>query len=68
MDQVEVTKPLSELGVDSLMGVELRLAAEEQLGIDVPLLAIGGAGSIIDLADRCLRQLRSAGHTEAHAG
>lgn len=68
VDQVEVTKPLSELGVDSLMGVELRLAAEEQLGIDVPLLAIGGAGSIIDLADRCLRQLRSAGHTEAHAG
>lgn len=57
-EQVDIVKPLTELGIDSLMGVELRLAAEERLGIDIPLLAIGGAGSIVDLAERCLKQIR----------
>ena len=41
-------KPLAELGVDSLMGVELRIAAEERLGVDILLMSIGGAGSIAD--------------------
>ncbi len=58
-DQVDPLRPLAELGVDSLMGVELRLAAEEKLGVDIPLLAIGGAGSITDLAERCLKQIRT---------
>lgn len=58
--QVDPLKPLGELGVDSLMGVELRLAAEERLGVDMPLMSIGGAGSITDLADRALRRMRGA--------
>lgn len=58
--EVDPLKPLGELGVDSLMGVELRLAAEERLGVDMPLMSIGGAGSITDLADRALRRMRGA--------
>ena len=58
--QIDSMKPLAELGVDSLMGVELRIAAEERLGVDIPLMSIGGAGSIADLAEKCLGQLRKA--------
>ncbi len=42
------------------MGVELRLAAEERLGLEIPLLAIGAAGSIMDLAERCLQELKAS--------
>ncbi len=59
-EQVDPERPLPELGVDSLMGVELRLAAEERLGLEIPLLAIGAAGSIMDLAERCLQELKAS--------
>jgi acyl carrier protein len=59
--QIDRTKPLSDIGVDSLMGVELRLAAEERLGIEVPLMSIGGAGSLNDLAGRIIKHVREKG-------
>ena len=60
--QIDRNKPLTDIGVDSLMGVELRLAAEEQLGIEIPLMAIGGAGSLNDLATRILKQIGDEEH------
>ena len=35
-DRIDPHRPLSEFGMDSLMAVELRLALETRLGIDVP--------------------------------
>jgi phthiocerol/phenolphthiocerol synthesis type-I polyketide synthase C len=59
--QIDRTKPLSDIGLDSLMGVELKLSAEERLGFEVPLMSIGGAGSISDLAGRIVTQARGKG-------
>ncbi len=56
--QIDRAKPLSDIGVDSLMGVELRLAAEERLGVEIPLMSIGGAGSLNDLAGRIVKHVR----------
>jgi acyl carrier protein len=56
--QIDRDKPLSDIGLDSLMGVELKLSAEERLGIDVPLMSIGGAGSLNDLSGRIVKLLR----------
>jgi acyl carrier protein len=56
--QINRAKPLSDIGVDSLMEVELRLAVEERLGIEVPLMSIGGAGSLNDLAGRIVKHIR----------
>lgn len=61
--QIDRDKPLSDIGLDSLMGVELRLSAEERLGIEVPLMSIGGAGSLNDLAGRIVKLLREKGTT-----
>jgi NAD(P)-dependent dehydrogenase (short-subunit alcohol dehydrogenase family)/acyl carrier protein len=57
--EIDVTQPLASLGVDSLMGVELRLAAEERFNVDVPLLSIGAAGSLADLGGLILKQMRT---------
>lgn len=56
--QIDRDKPLSDIGLDSLMGVELRLSAEERLGIDVPLMSIGGAGSLNDLSGRIVKLIQ----------
>ncbi len=55
--EVDQSKGLAELGIDSLMGVELRLAAEERFGVSVPLLSIGAAGSLNDLATLVIKQV-----------
>ena len=59
--QIDRDKPLSDIGLDSLMGVELRLSAEERLGIEVPLMSIGGAGSLNDLSGQIVKLLREKG-------
>ncbi len=46
---IDLARPLSELGMDSLMAVELRLALESRLRIDLPLVSLAegtSAGSI----------------------
>lgn len=48
--EVDVRKPLTALGMDSLMGVELRMAAEQRLGIDVPLMSLASGATLTDLA------------------
>jgi NADPH:quinone reductase-like Zn-dependent oxidoreductase/NAD(P)-dependent dehydrogenase (short-subunit alcohol dehydrogenase family)/acyl carrier protein len=58
---IDRAKPLWDIGVDSLMEVELRLAAEQRLGIEVPLMSIGGAGSLNDLAGRIVKHIREKG-------
>jgi len=60
--QIDCNKPLSDIGLDSLMGVELRLSAEERLGVEVPLMSIGGAGSLNDLAARIVKLVREKGN------
>jgi phthiocerol/phenolphthiocerol synthesis type-I polyketide synthase C len=45
-------RPLAELGMDSLMAVELRLAVESRLRLDLPLAAIAEESSVVALARR----------------
>ncbi|WP_174299456.1 type I polyketide synthase [Caulobacter sp. S45] len=54
-ERVELDRPLPELGMDSLMLVELRLVLEERLGVETPLLAISGATTLNALAVRVVR-------------
>lgn len=46
------TRPLSELGMDSLMAVELRLALESRLQIDLPLVSLVEGTSVASIAVR----------------
>ena len=40
-DGISPNRPLAEIGMDSLMALELRLGLEERLGIELPLLSLG---------------------------
>lgn len=51
---VSATDPVSDLGVDSLMGVELGLAAQKTLGDDIPLMTISDANSIQEIANKMI--------------
>jgi acyl carrier protein len=58
-DEIDRQRPMSELGLDSLMVVELRLAVAHHLGIDLPLASIGDDTSLSTLAVTALAALRS---------
>ncbi|MBT9386515.1 SDR family NAD(P)-dependent oxidoreductase [Pseudooceanicola sp. CBS1P-1] len=59
--------PVSEMGVDSLMGVELGLAAQQALGDDIPLMAISGQLPAEEIARRITRHLQGGGADPASA-
>ena len=49
---VDPMRPLSQLGMDSLMAVELRLALESRLRIDLPLVSLAEGTSVASIAAR----------------
>jgi acyl transferase domain-containing protein/acyl carrier protein len=51
-DTIVPARPLSQLGMDSLMAVELRLALEARLRVDLPLLSLGEGTSVASIAAR----------------
>ena len=53
-------KPLGELGMDSLMYVELGLTTEESFGVDISSLSLDKTATILTLASR-IHQLLAAG-------
>ena len=56
---VSASRSLAELGMDSLMGLELRLAVQQRLGTDIPLAAMAGNQTLSETASRIARTLRS---------
>jgi phthiocerol/phenolphthiocerol synthesis type-I polyketide synthase C len=49
---VDPLRPLSEMGMDSLMAVELRLALESRLRVDLPLMSLAEGTSVASIATR----------------
>ncbi|MBV9585665.1 MAG: SDR family NAD(P)-dependent oxidoreductase, partial [Alphaproteobacteria bacterium] len=49
---LDAQRPLSEIGMDSLMAVELRLALENRLRIDLPLMSLAEGTSVASIAKR----------------
>jgi phthiocerol/phenolphthiocerol synthesis type-I polyketide synthase C len=66
-ERLDAAQPLQELGMDSLMGVELMTAVESRFGISIPALAIAEVGSIEKLAARLAKELRRSRAGHAHA-
>lgn len=62
-------KPVSELGIDSLMGVELGLTLQDALGADIPTTAVSDSFSIDEISLRIVRHIHGpeAGEPAAEA-
>jgi acyl carrier protein len=59
---VDPLRPLSEMGMDSLMAVELRLALESRLRIDLPLMSLAEGTSVASIASRLANAVLSRPH------
>ncbi len=55
---IDTSRPLADMGIDSLMTIELQFAAKQRFGVELPLGALVGGASIEDLAARLLQRLR----------
>ncbi len=65
---VGASRSLAELGMDSLMGLELRLAVQQRLGADIPLSAMSGGQTLSDIAARIASTLRAGEAAEPGVG
>ena len=66
--KVDVHDPLNTMGIDSLMAVELKMAIEEDMGVEIPVEALFMGASIADLAAHVLWQGPSGRGLEAKDG
>jgi acyl carrier protein len=58
-DEIEVARPLDELGMDSMMSLDLRMGIEKRFGVELPVVAISAGVSVNDLASRLIAGSRS---------
>ncbi|HEU5056679.1 MAG TPA: beta-ketoacyl reductase, partial [Kofleriaceae bacterium] len=56
------TQPLREIGIDSILAIEITLAIEERIGVSLPTTAVTGGPPIRELASALLDQLAPAAH------
>ncbi len=68
LSRVDVHRPLNTLGIDSLMAVELKMAIEEEMGIEFPVETLFLGAGISDLTAHVLWQRTSGRGLEAKDG
>jgi acyl carrier protein len=59
-EKIDANRSLFDMGLDSLMGVELAVALDARCGIRLPVLALSQSPTIARLAERLLRELRDS--------
>ena len=51
---IDINRPLVDIGLDSLMGLNLKMAVEERMGQTLPLLSIGDGLTLANLANEVI--------------
>jgi len=54
VEDIDVTRPLDDLGMDSLMSLELRMGIEARFGVELPVVAISAGVNVNELATRLI--------------
>jgi phthiocerol/phenolphthiocerol synthesis type-I polyketide synthase C len=63
-DKIEATRSVYDMGLDSLMGVELVVALENRFGVRLPVMALNESPTPAKLAERLVLRLRDE-HSDA---
>ena len=59
VEKLDTSQSMFEMGLDSLMGVELAIALEGRFGVRLPVMALSESPTIAKLAARMITQLRN---------
>lgn len=59
-EDINPKRSLTDIGMDSLMGLELRMAVERQIGIDIMRVSMSDGTTINDIADHIASRMRDA--------
>ena len=68
VDKLDTNQSMFEMGLDSLMGVELAIALEGRFGVRLPVMALSESPTITKLAARMIAQLRGTDGNASAAG
>lgn len=60
-EDINLQRPLTDIGVDSLMVFELRMSAQKRLGVEIPLGAIAEGTTLNDIAAKIVGRIKSTG-------
>ncbi|TCK30833.1 acyl transferase domain-containing protein [Ancylobacter aquaticus] len=66
-DTLDPGRALSDIGMDSLMGLELDLEMQRRHKVALPMLGLDSGATLQDIADRVLRKLRPLAETPGEA-
>ena len=58
-EKIDINQSMYDMGLDSLMGVELVLAIEARFDVQIPVMELGEAATLNKLASRLLTKLRN---------
>ena len=61
---VDPSRPLVDLGMDSLMALELDMEVQSRYAISLPLLGLGAGVTLLDVVDKVLHRLRDTDDDE----
>lgn len=62
--ELNVHQPISDIGMDSLMVVELAVALEERIGLKIPAVSLSGGATIQTMAERFWQMLNKSSEDE----
>ena len=57
-EEIGFKRPLADFGMDSLMGLELRMGIQKRFNMEIPLVSLSGGTCIEDFANQVLRRLK----------
>ncbi|GGF80252.1 type I polyketide synthase [Azorhizobium oxalatiphilum] len=57
--EIDLDRPFAEMGMDSLMALELSMSIEHEFGVALPLVAITSVPNVRELSRRLLQSLRT---------
>jgi len=62
-EDVNLQRPLADIGIDSLMVFELRTTAQKSLGISIPIGSVADGATLNDIAGKIVARIRNDDHS-----